>query len=137
MPNQKKTKEILGKIFNNPDMQFGLAVFAGINPEEVFKLEEKNEKYYLKCLKRNKIIQAKPEEIVRQLMIYKLVNFYKYPISRLDVEVDVQFGREVGNKRADIVIYREDGQGKKLIDHDLDEVAEEFGRFGKKEKFNF
>lgn len=115
MADKKKTREILGKIFNNPDMQFGLSVFEGISPEEVFDLEEKDGKYYLKCLKRNKIIQAKPEEIVRQLMIHKLVNFYKYPIDRIDVEVDVQFGREVGNKRADIVVYREDGQTPYLM----------------------
>ena len=115
MPYQKKTSEILSKIFNNPDMQFGLSVFEGIISGDVFDLEEKDGKYYLECLKRRKIIQAKPEEIVRQLMIHKLVNHYKYPLDRIDVEVDVQFGREVGKKRADIVIYREDGQTPYLM----------------------
>src|SRR3989344_298206 len=108
MADKKKTGEILGKIFRNPDMQFGLSVFEGISPEQVLSLSEKEGKYYLECLKRKKSIQAKPEEIVRQLMLYKLVHFYKYPLDRLDVEVDVQFGRDVGSKRADIVIFRED-----------------------------
>lgn len=115
MADQKKTSEILGKIFRNPDMQFGLSVFEGMRPEEVLSLSEKDGKYYLECLKRKKSIQAKPEEIVRQLMIHKLVNFYKYPLDRLAVEVDVQFGREIGSKRADIVVYREDGRTPYLM----------------------
>lgn len=115
MADQKKTSEILGKIFRNPDMQYGLSVFEGIAPEQVLALSEKDGKYYLECLKRKKSIQAKPEEIVRQLMIYRLVNFYKYPLNRMDVEVDVQFGREVGSKRADIVVYREDGRTPYLM----------------------
>ncbi|MCX6764016.1 MAG: N-6 DNA methylase [Candidatus Moranbacteria bacterium] len=115
MSDQKKTSEILGKIFHNPDMQYGLSVFEGIKPEEVLDLSEKEGKYYLQCLKRNKNLVAKPEEIVRQLMIYRLVNFYKYPLDRMDVEVDVQFGLEIGKKHADIVIYREDGRTPYLV----------------------
>lgn len=115
MADQKKTGEILGKIFRNPDMQFGLSVFDGISPEQVLNLSEKEGKYYLECLKRKKSIQAKPEEIVRQLMLHKLAHFYKYPLDRMDVEVDVQFGREIGAKRADIVVYREDGRTPYLV----------------------
>ena len=105
----------LGKIFKDPDMQYGLSVFEGINFGEALNFSEKDGKYFLKCLKRGKDIVAKPEEIVRQLMIYKLVNLYKYPLDRIDVEVDVQFGRDIGSKRADIVVYREDGKTEYLI----------------------
>lgn len=115
MSDQKKTNEILGKIFRNPDMQYGLSVFGEINFDEALNFSEKEGKYFLKCLKRGKDIMAKPEEIVRQLMIYKLINFYKYPLDRIDVEADVQFGRDIGSKRADIVIYREDGKAEYLI----------------------
>lgn len=115
MTDQKKTSEILGKIFRNPDMQYGLSVFEGINFDEALNFSDKEGKYFLKCLKRDKDIMAKPEEIVRQLMIYKLVNFYKYPLDRIDVEVDVQFGRDIGSKRADIVVYREDGKAEYLM----------------------
>lgn len=115
MIDQKKSSEILRKIFRNPDMQFGLSVFDEIKIDEVLEFSEKDGKYYLQCLKRNKNLVAKPEEIIRQLMAYKLVNFYKYPIDRMDVEVDVQFGREIGKKRADIVIYREDGRTPYLV----------------------
>ena len=115
MANQKSTSEILGKIFKDPEMQYGLAVFGDIKPEQVIDLFEKDGKFYLQCLKRSKNVIAKPEEIVRQLMIYKLTHTYKYPINRIDVEVDVQFGREIGSKRADIVVYREDGHVPYLI----------------------
>ena len=54
MADKKKTGEILGKIFRNPDMQFGLSVFEGISPEQVLSLSEKEGKYYLECLKRKK-----------------------------------------------------------------------------------
>ena len=39
---------------------------------------------------------------MRQLYLYKIINEYKYPKSRIQVEYSVHFGREV--KRADIVI---------------------------------
>ena len=48
-------------------------------------------------------------------MLYKLINYYKYPIERIGVEVDVQFGREVGVKRADIVVYRDDMRSPYLL----------------------
>ncbi|MEK7553116.1 MAG: N-6 DNA methylase, partial [Patescibacteria group bacterium] len=115
MTNQKLTSGILGKIFKNPEMQYGLTVFENIKPEQILDLFEKDGKFYLKCLKRNKNVVVKPEEIVRQLMIYKLVNYYKYPLDRIDVEVDVQFGRDIGSKRADIVVYREDGKTPYLM----------------------
>ena len=60
----------------------------------------------VKCLVRSKDIVLKPEEVVRQLFIDKLINEYGYPVSRMQVEYPVYFGREV--KRADIVIMDED-----------------------------
>lgn len=59
-----------------------------------------------KCLVRKKDIVLKPEEVVRQLFIDRLINEYGYPVSRMQVEYPVYFGREV--KRADIVIMDED-----------------------------
>ena len=57
---------------------------------------------YTKCLVRNKDIKLTPEEIVRQLYLYRLINKYNYPVDRLQVEYTVNFGRE--EKRADIVV---------------------------------
>lgn len=62
----------------------------------------KKEKLYVKCLVRNKDVQLKPEEIIRQLYVYKLINEYGYPIERMELERVITFGRE--KKRADIVI---------------------------------
>lgn len=57
---------------------------------------------YIKCLVRDKEIKLTPEEAVRQLYLYVLINDYGYPVSRIVLEKNIHFGREV--KRADIVI---------------------------------
>ncbi|MFA6397490.1 MAG: N-6 DNA methylase [Candidatus Paceibacterota bacterium] len=121
---KETTNKIINKVFKNQDAIFGLSVFHDVDINEVLDIFEKEKgKFYVKCLKRDKDILifneeknlSKPEEIVRQLMIYKLKNHYKYPLNRMDVEVHVQFGREISAKRADIVIYREDMQTPYLI----------------------
>ena len=69
---------------------------------------DKNGKAFatVNCLVRKKDIKLNPEEIVRQLLIDKLIGEYNYPTSRMQLEYPVYFGREV--KRADIVIMDED-----------------------------
>ena len=66
-------------------------------------LFEKNGKPYLKCLATDKDRPAKPEEIVRQLWIHKLIHQYGYPKARITAEFPVNAGTEV--KRADIVVF--------------------------------
>ena len=61
---------------------------------------------YIKCLVRKKEIKLTPEEAVRQLYLYRLMNTYGYPTERIQVEYAVHFGREI--KRADIVIMDKD-----------------------------
>ena len=61
---------------------------------------------YIKCLIRDKEIKLTPEEAIRQLYIYKLIHEYDYPISRIQLETPIHFGREV--KRADITIMDKD-----------------------------
>ena len=61
---------------------------------------------YIKCQVREKDIKLTPEEAVRQLYIYKLIHEYGYPISRIQLETPIHFGREV--KRADITIMDKD-----------------------------
>ncbi|WP_083556621.1 type I restriction enzyme HsdR N-terminal domain-containing protein [Hyphomicrobium sp. NDB2Meth4] len=70
-------------------------------------LVEKNGRPYLRCPVRKKDILAKPEEVVRQLWVYRLVTEYKYPLERLTVEYPVTFGRDT-SKRADIVVFDKD-----------------------------
>jgi len=54
-------------------------------------------------LVRKKDIKLTPEEIVRQLYLYKLYFEYNYPFDRVAVEYPISFGRDT--KRADIVIF--------------------------------
>jgi type I restriction enzyme M protein len=56
---------------------------------------------------RLKDVVAKPEEIVRQLWLYRLEHHYNYPVSRLGVEYPITFGRDT-SKRADIVVFDAD-----------------------------
>ena len=56
---------------------------------------------------RKKDVQAKREELVRQLWLHRLAGEYKYPVSRLSVEYPITFGRD-SSKRADIVVYDAD-----------------------------
>jgi type I restriction enzyme M protein len=66
-------------------------------------LFEKNGKPHIKCLASDKDRPAKPEEIIRQLWLHKLINEYGYPKSRIQVEYAVSQGLE--KKRADIVVF--------------------------------
>ena len=87
--------------------QFSTEAIERLNANIVEK-EGKNGKKvcFVKCLVRQKEIQLKPEEVIRQLFLDKLINEYGYPISRMQLEYPVYFGRDV--KRADIVIMDED-----------------------------
>ena len=103
--------DVLSKIFKNPEDD--LALFENLHVLE-FYADEKD-RVYVKTLEHNgkdKVVltdkKTAPEEIVRQLFLYELLNVYKYPKDRVKLEVDVQFGREIGKKRADVVVYRED-----------------------------
>ena len=70
------------------------------------KQTKKGDTPYIRCLVRNKDIQVKPEEAIRQLYFKVLCDRYQYPVKRLVVEYPVHFGREV--KKADIVILDKD-----------------------------
>jgi type I restriction enzyme M protein len=103
--------DVLSKIFKNPEDD--LALFEDIHVLEFYNDEK--DRVYIKTLEHNgkdKVVltdkKTAPEEIVRQLFLYELLNVYKYPKDRVKLEVDVQFGREIGKKRADVVVYRED-----------------------------
>lgn len=66
----------------------------------------KENKPYVKCIIRDREILLKPEEVVRQLYLMKLIQDYGYPKKRIVVEHPINFGREV--KSADIVVFDED-----------------------------
>ena len=75
--------------------------------EKIFiKTVRGKETPHIKCTIRNKDIQLKPEELIRQLYAERLLNRYNYPQERVRFEHLVNFGRE--RKRADIVILDKD-----------------------------
>jgi len=95
------------KIFSQSDVKHGLSLFTDEEIEAVDRLiEEQDGKFIIKCQIKDKFKAAKPEEIVRQLWIYRLLNEYGYPRERIEVEKLVYFGsRDSG--LADIVILHE------------------------------
>ena len=87
--------------------QFSQTSIDNLNGRIIEKADKKGKPYaVVECLVRKKQITLKPEEVVRQLLIDKLINDYGYPANRMQLEYPVYFGREV--KRADIVIMDED-----------------------------
>ncbi|HAS3567706.1 TPA: N-6 DNA methylase [Vibrio cholerae] len=61
---------------------------------------------YVNCIVRGKPIKLTPEEAIRQLYLLVLRDDLGYPLSRMEVEYSVTFGRE--KKRADICIFDKD-----------------------------
>jgi len=132
------TSDIINKIFRKPDIQFGLSEFGKIKSSTTLTIFEKERgKFYLKCLKRNIDLLVwneekqigEPEEIVRQLWLYKLAKFYNYSLARIAVEKSVNFGREVSEKA--FLLYETYGFPLKLTE----EIASERGQKIDKEEF--
>ncbi|AOR22699.1 N-6 DNA methylase [Clostridium taeniosporum] len=102
--------EILNSIIKESNYrltQFSDKAIDIVEKNVVMRKDKKGkEVVYVNCLVRNKEIKLTPEELVRQLYIYKLITEYKYPVERMELEYNVTFGRE--KKRADIVIFDKD-----------------------------
>jgi type I restriction enzyme M protein len=121
------TKEIIDRIFKEPGIKFELTEFQNLGKpvHEILTVYPKTAttgkdasktKYYLKSFipfsTGNEEVQvyseggkSAPEEIVRQLWVYKLIHQYDYKKDEIDLEKGVQFGTEVGTKAADIIVY--------------------------------
>jgi type I restriction enzyme M protein len=92
-------------------------------------LVEKNGKPAIRCQVRGKEVLAKPEEIIRQLWLYRLLTLYIYPVSRIAVEYPITFGRD-SSKRADIVIMDAD---RPTVPYVIIEVKKEKAKDGKEQ----
>lgn len=100
--NGKKWK--IGDIIAASSKGHSLGLFS-TSQISALEIYDKRGKPYLKCIGSGKERPAKPEEIVRQLYVSKLVNDYGYPLDRIEVEKGVYFGSSMHEKRADIVIF--------------------------------
>ncbi|MDR3261323.1 MAG: type I restriction enzyme HsdR N-terminal domain-containing protein, partial [Tannerella sp.] len=100
----------LAKILRDSDYrhaQFGLMQIHEFEQRIIVRTDNKGKEIpYISCLIRKKEIRLTPEEAVRQLYLEILLNDYKYPVHRIELEYAVTFGRE--KKRADIVIFDKD-----------------------------
>ena len=119
MPTKKTNHagEIIGKIFRDPEMAFGLKEFEDIDVARVLEItEDEPHRFYIKDFAggKNRFVwddktqKGRPEEIVRQLWVHKLKTHYRYPLDRIHIEHSVEFGREIHDKRADILVYQRD-----------------------------
>lgn len=121
------TKEILDKIFKDPKTSYELTDFEALGKpiHEILNIYPKavetgrdagKVKYYVKSFvpftSGKEEVQvfdesgkSNPEEIIRQLWVYKLINTYEYKADEIDLEKTVHFGTEVNAKAADIVVY--------------------------------
>ena len=121
------TKEVIDRLFKEPGIKYELTEFEtlgkpihkiiSIYPKTVETGRDAGKtKYYLKSLipfsSGNEEVQvyveggkSAPEEIVRQLWVYKLIHQYGYQADEIELEKSVQFGTEVGTKAADIIVY--------------------------------
>ncbi|MCA7981888.1 N-6 DNA methylase [Burkholderia cepacia] len=121
------TKELIDRIFKEPGVKFELTEFENLGKpiHEIITIYPKavatgkdagKTKYYLMSFipfsTGNEEVQvyaeggkSAPEEIVRQLWVYKLMHQYGYQADEIDLEKGVQFGTEIGTKAADIIVY--------------------------------
>jgi len=116
-----KNQDLMDLVFGSPDIKYGLVEFGDLDFEKALDIFEEKGIYYVKCIKRNKPIQiystrkTAPEELIRQLWLYRLVNSYDYELSEIEVEKEIYFGTEVKEKAADIVVYQRDGKTPRII----------------------
>ena len=123
----KMTKELIDRIFKEPRIKYELTEFETLGKpiHEILSIYQKTveigrdagkAKYYLKSFvpfssgKEEVQVHVEggksaPEEIVRQLWVYKLIHQYGYKEDEIDLEKSVRFGTGVSTKAADIVVY--------------------------------
>lgn len=121
------TKSIIDRIFRDPVTRYELTEFEGfskpvhdiltIYPKVVQSGREAGKtRYFLKSFvpfpsgKTEVQVYAEdgkaaPEEIVRQLWVYKLIHYYGYKPEEIEIEKGVTFGSDVNAKAADIIVY--------------------------------
>jgi type I restriction enzyme M protein len=111
-------RDLLDTVFGDPAVQHGLRLF-GDKQIEALPLYQREGKVFVTCHATGKERVAKPEEVVRQLTLYWLVEDLGYPLTRISIEVPVKMGSTYASKAADIVVYTDE---KKLTPHIILEV---------------
>ena len=111
------------------DSNYSLSIFTEPEIKNLeSKIISKDDKAYINCIIRDKEIQLKPEEVIRQLYAAKLIDAYGYPKQRMKFEHPVSFGRET--KSADIVVFDKD---RPLVEYIIVEVKKPKLKEGKEQ----
>lgn len=105
MPNQS---ELLDRIFRDPSTKQGLKFFAKGERTKIKLQLTEGDKIEIWCIKRERWLRAKPEEVVRQLFLIWVQDTLKYPLRRILVEWPIQMGEDAEKERADIAIFTDD-----------------------------
>jgi type I restriction enzyme M protein len=105
MALENEPEYTIAEILKSTD--YGLDIFNSAEISAI-KLFDKKGKPYLRDFVDGKERPAKPEEIVRQLFVYRLIHTYQYPTNRIAIEKGVYFGSNIADKRADIIVYEKD-----------------------------
>ncbi|MBI5032368.1 MAG: hypothetical protein HZB51_17715 [Chloroflexi bacterium] len=80
--------------FQDPGVKhYGLARFSE-NEKNALDLWQRGNKFYLHCLSRNKKVVAKPEEIIRQLCLKRLLAM-DCSLDHLSLEVPIKMGNTI------------------------------------------
>jgi hypothetical protein len=131
-PSVLNTVQVLDLIFKDPSTLYKLSEFENLGKpvHEIISIYPKTAatgrdagktKFYLKSFvpfaSGTEEVQvyvedgkSAPEEIVRQLWVYKLLKQYDYKPDEIALEVGVQFGTEISEKAADIVVYTDNSK---------------------------
>jgi len=94
------------RLFQNSLDLFGAAEIQALQARVQWRDVRGKATPHVRCIIRDKDIQLKPEEVVRQLFAAQLLEKYGYPKVRIAFEHPITFGRE--KKSADIVIFDKD-----------------------------
>lgn len=121
------TQDVIDEIFKDPTVKYQLVEFQGLGTKipEMLNIYHRSgigkqtgkEVFYIKPLckfhseKEEFQIyveggKSNPEEIVRQLWVWKLIHYYGYSPDQIRCEIPVQFGSSEATKYADIAVYR-------------------------------
>lgn len=104
-PSTRKKALTVAEILRGTEYALTLFTASEVASIELF---DKDGRTYLTDAISGRPRPAKPEEIVRQLYVRKLMNEYGYTKDRIALEKQVYFGSSIHEKAADIVIWEKD-----------------------------
>jgi len=127
------TQQLLDRVFRDPKTKYHLDLFTR-QEQNRLQMFERQGRVRIRCMVRGRDFVAKPEEVVRQLVLIHLHYTLGYDIEQLAVEVQVQMGSGVHEKAADVVVYRDP---QKLIPYIIVEVKKPGRKDGREQLHSY